>query len=51
MAKLYEKYIDQGPEILAFPCNRFGGREPGTNERIVEFACTRFKVSIPYLTR
>ncbi|KAK9156486.1 hypothetical protein Scep_003060 [Stephania cephalantha] len=39
-----------GLEILAFPCNRFGGREPGTNERIVEFACTRFKVSIPYLT-
>ncbi|KAK9114052.1 hypothetical protein Syun_020849 [Stephania yunnanensis] len=47
LAKLYEKYIDQGLEILAFPCNQFGGQEPGTNEQIVEFACTRFKVEYP----
>ncbi|WVZ07750.1 hypothetical protein V8G54_021096 [Vigna mungo] len=32
-----------GLEILAFPCNQFGAQEPGTNEEIVEFACTRFK--------
>ncbi|KAK9107073.1 hypothetical protein Syun_023084 [Stephania yunnanensis] len=35
LAKLYEKYIDQGLEILAFPCNLFGGQELGTNEQIV----------------
>lgn len=34
-------------EILAFPCNQFGGQEPGTNEQIVEFACTRFKAEYP----
>ncbi|KAK9098640.1 hypothetical protein Syun_025685 [Stephania yunnanensis] len=34
-------------EILAFPCNQFGGQEPGTNKQIVEFACTRFKAEYP----
>ena len=29
---------DQGLEILGFPCNQFGGQEPGTAEEINEFA-------------
>lgn len=36
---LYEKYRDQGFEILDFPCNQFGHQAPGSNEEIVEF-CT-----------
>ncbi|KAK9169841.1 hypothetical protein Syun_001981 [Stephania yunnanensis] len=36
LAKLYEKYIDQGLEILAFPCDQFGGQEPGMNEQICD---------------
>ncbi|MCD7448591.1 putative glutathione peroxidase 8 [Datura stramonium] len=44
---LYGKYKDQGLEILAFPCNQFGAQEPGTNDEIVEFACTRFKSEFP----
>ena len=27
---LYEKYKDQGFVILGFPCNQFGGQEPGS---------------------
>lgn len=38
---------DAGFEILAFPCNQFGGQEPGTNEEILETACTRFKAEYP----
>jgi glutathione peroxidase len=34
-------------EILAFPSNQFGGQEPGSNEQIKEFACTRFKAEFP----
>ncbi|CAM8902515.1 unnamed protein product [Rhodiola kirilowii] len=49
LAQLYQKYKDQGLEILAFPCNQFGGQEPGTNDQIVEFACTRFKAEYPIL--
>jgi len=45
--QLYDKYKDQGFEILAFPCNQFAAQEPGTNEEIVEFACTRFKAEYP----
>ncbi|KAJ1702318.1 hypothetical protein LUZ63_002097 [Rhynchospora breviuscula] len=47
LSHLYEKYKDQGFEILAFPCNQFGGQEPGTNEEIMQFACTRFKAEYP----
>nr|WDE17984.1 glutathione peroxidase 2 [Litchi chinensis] len=44
---LYEKYKDQGLEILAFPCNQFGEEEPGTNDQIIDFVCTRFKSEFP----
>ncbi|KAG5228360.1 glutathione peroxidase family protein [Salix suchowensis] len=47
LTQLYEKYRDQGLEILAFPCNQFGSQEPGSNEQIMEFACTRFKAEYP----
>lgn len=39
--------MSAGLEILAFPCNQFGAQEPGSNEEIVEFACTRFKAEYP----
>nr|AZL93850.1 glutathione peroxidase [Ceanothus thyrsiflorus] len=44
---LYEKYKTKGFEILAFPCNQFGGQEPENNEKIQEFVCTRFKAEFP----
>lgn len=47
LTKLYDKYKDQGLEILAFPCNQFGSQEPGNNEEIQQFACTRFKAEFP----
>ncbi|XP_010529569.1 PREDICTED: probable phospholipid hydroperoxide glutathione peroxidase [Tarenaya hassleriana] len=47
LAQLYEKYKDHGFEILAFPCNQFGNQEPGSNEEILQFACTRFKAEYP----
>nr|ADE07246.1 phospholipid hydroperoxide glutathione peroxidase-like protein [Sesuvium portulacastrum] len=47
MTELYQKYKDKGLEILAFPCNQFGNQEPGDNDQIMEFACTRFKAEYP----
>jgi glutathione peroxidase len=44
---LYEKYKEQGLEILAFPCNQFLGQEPGNNEEIQQTVCTRFKAEFP----
>lgn len=36
---MYEKYHDQGLEIIDIPCNQFAGQTPGTDEEIHEF-CT-----------
>jgi len=43
----YPKYKDQGLVILGFPCNQFGGQEPGTNEEIKEFCSSKFNVTFP----
>lgn len=39
--------MSAGLEILAFPCNQFGAQEPGSNEEIEKFVCTRFKAEYP----
>ncbi|KAI3804311.1 hypothetical protein L1987_25757 [Smallanthus sonchifolius] len=48
LTTLYQRYKDQGLEILAFPSNQFNGQEPGSNDEIQEFA---LKLSIPSLLR
>ncbi|KAK4752420.1 hypothetical protein SAY87_021218 [Trapa incisa] len=48
---LYEKFKGQGLEILGFPCNQFGGQEPGSNEEIQETACTMFKAEFPIFNK
>lgn len=47
LADVYEKYKAQGFEILAFPCNQFGGQEPGSNSEIKQFATTKYKAEFP----
>ncbi|WP_269525270.1 glutathione peroxidase [Coraliomargarita parva] len=44
---LYRKYREQGLVVLGFPCNQFGGQEPGTNEEIQAFCSTTFNVTFP----
>lgn len=51
LEKLYEKYKDQGFEILAFPCNQFGGQEPGSNEEIQNFCSLKFKTTFPVFAK
>ncbi|MBX2975403.1 MAG: glutathione peroxidase [Ignavibacteriaceae bacterium] len=45
LEQIYRKYKDSGFEILAFPCNDFGGQEPGTNEQIADFCSTNYDVT------
>ena len=45
LQEIYEKYNSKGFEILAFPCNDFGGQEPGTNEQIQNFCSSKFGVT------
>ena len=46
LEKVYEQYKDK-LVILGFPCNQFGGQEPGTNEEIVAFCKKNYGVSFP----
>lgn len=48
---LYQKYKDKGLVILGFPCNQFGGQEPGTNEEIKNFCDVTFSVSFPMMAK
>jgi glutathione peroxidase-type tryparedoxin peroxidase len=48
---LYDKYKDRGFTVLAFPCNQFASQEPGTEEEVQEFACSRFKANFPILAK
>ena len=32
LQKLYDNYKDKGFIVLGFPCNQFGGQEPGSGE-------------------
>ncbi len=45
LEKIYQKYSSLGFEILAFPCNDFGGQEPGTNEEIKAFCSSNYNVT------
>lgn len=47
LQKLYDKYHDQGLEVLGFPCNQFGKQEPGTEEEISHFCQKNYGVTFP----
>ena len=44
---LFDKYRARGLNVLGFPCNQFGGQEPGTNAEIKQFCSTKFSVKFP----
>lgn len=47
LQRLYENYRSCGFHVLAFPCNQFGGQEPGSNEEIQSFCSVNFGVDFP----
>jgi glutathione peroxidase len=51
LQEIYQKYRDQGFEVLAFPANDFGKQEPGTDEQIKEFCTSHYKVSFPLFSK
>ncbi len=48
---LYKKYKSKGLVILGFPCNQFGGQEPGTEADIKEFCSLNYQVSFPLFSK
>ena len=47
LERLQERYADRGFSVVGFPCNQFGGQEPGSAEEIAEFCSTNYGVSFP----
>ncbi|WP_029001499.1 glutathione peroxidase [Azohydromonas australica] len=48
---LWERYRARGLVVLGFPCNQFGGQEPGTEDQILDFCSTRYGVSFPLMRK
>jgi len=44
---VYQKYKSQGLVICGFPCNQFGGQEPGTDTEIKQFCTAKYDVTFP----
>ena len=51
LEKLYDKYKDQGFEVLGFPCNQFGGQDPGSSEEIGAFCQKNYGVNFPMFAK
>lgn len=47
LERLQKEYADRGLTVIGFPCNQFGGQEPGTNEEIAQFCATTYGVTFP----
>src|SRR5258707_1070976 len=44
---LHERLSPRGFSVVGFPCNQFGGQEPGTSEEIAEFCSATYGVTFP----
>jgi glutathione peroxidase len=51
LEQLHQKYKDKDLVILAFPCNQFGGQEPGSDDEIQQFCQLNYGVSFPVMAK
>jgi glutathione peroxidase len=47
LERLHEQYRDRGFSVVGFPCNQFGGQEPGSADEIQQFCSVNYGVSFP----
>lgn len=47
LQKLYDNYKDKGFIVLGFPCNQFGGQEPGSGEEAAQNCKINYGVTFP----
>jgi glutathione peroxidase len=48
---LQKKYAAKGFTVIGFPCNQFGGQEPGTAEEIKTFCATNYGITFPIMEK
>ena len=51
LEKLYQEYQAQGLVVCGFPCNQFGGQEPGTEKEIKAFCSLKYGVTFPMFSK
>ena len=51
LEKLWKECGGKGLVILGFPCNQFGGQDPGANEEIASFCQLNYGVSFPMMAK
>lgn len=51
LQQVYSELHDKGLEVLGFPCNQFGGQEPGSEEQITEFCELNYGVTFPMFSK
>ena len=51
LEKLHQDHHEQGLIVLGFPCNQFGGQEPGSSKEIIDFCKEKYDVSFELLEK
>ena len=51
LEELHQKFKGKGLVVCGFPCNQFGGQEPGTEKEIKEFCSSKFGVTFPMYSK
>lgn len=51
LQRLYGEYRERGLEVLGFPCNQFGGQEPGSEAEIADFCERNYGVEFPMFAK
>jgi glutathione peroxidase len=51
LERLYRMYKDRGLVVLGFPCDQFGGQEPGSDAEIQRFCTGTYDVTFPLFSK
>lgn len=51
LEQLHKKYSPRGFSVLGFPCNQFGGQEPGDARTIADFCAQNYGVTFPLFAK
>ncbi|GAA4353194.1 glutathione peroxidase [Angustibacter luteus] len=51
LQELHEKFASEGLRVLGFPCDQFGGQEPGADDEIAGFCERNFGVTFPLFSK
>ena len=51
LQELHQEYSDRGLQVLGFPCNQFGGQEPGDAKQIKEFCASNYSLTFPMFAK